>query len=172
VNAQSPINVTKWLVIASPWISLILNGQKDWEMRAKPTEHRGWFALIWKGMGAVYGVARLVDVGSPLDVAQMTASFDRHRIPKETILTGEVANWTTPWMLADVIRLPKPVSYKHPSGAVTWVRLEDQVTQAIEDQLRLLSSPALALENSEPPRLCRRPVGLSYAANAGASSMA
>jgi hypothetical protein len=138
---REPINITKGLVIAPPWISLILNGQKDWEMRAKATEHRGWFALIWKGMGAVYGVARLVDVGLPLDIEQMTANFERHRIPNESILAGEVAAWNTPWMLDDVIRLPKPVPYKHPSGAVTWVRLEESVTQAIEDQLRLLSPP-------------------------------
>lgn len=145
-------------MIASPWISLILNGQKDWEMRSKATEHRGWFALIWKGMGAVYGVARLVDVELPLGIGQMIVTFDRHRIPRDAILAGEGANWTTPWILADVIRLPKPVPYKHPSGAVTWVRLEEQVIQAIRDQLSSLSSPPPALARTEIPTASASPL--------------
>jgi len=68
--------VRKGLVIDTPWISHILAGQKDWEMRSEATSHRGWFGLIWKGMGCVYGVARLVEVRQPLDVEQMVAMFD------------------------------------------------------------------------------------------------
>jgi len=141
LNTESRLQITKGLVIASPWISLILSGQKDWEMRGRRTDHRGWFALIWKGMGEVYGVAKLVDVRPSLNEDEMVSNFDRHRIPEEAIRAGEVAGWTTPWVLSDVIRLPRPVRYKHPSGAVTWVKLEDQVIQAIEQQVGLLSSP-------------------------------
>jgi hypothetical protein len=141
LKTESTLQLTKGLVIASPWISLILSGQKDWEMRGRGTDHRGWFALIWKGMGEVYGVAKLVDVHPSLNEEEMVAHFDRHRIPEEAIRAGEVAGWTTPWVLSDVIRLPRPVRYKHPSGAVTWVKLEDHVIQAIEQQVDLLSSP-------------------------------
>lgn len=59
------LSVDKALIIADPWISLILSGQKDWEMRSTSASHRGWFGLVWKGLGAVYGVARLVDVKPP-----------------------------------------------------------------------------------------------------------
>jgi hypothetical protein len=39
-------SVGKGLVIDKPWISLILAGQKDREMRSTTASHRGWFALI------------------------------------------------------------------------------------------------------------------------------
>jgi len=133
--ARSSIVVTKALVIAQPWISLILGGQKDWEMRSTTTSHRGWFGLIWKGMGAVYGVARLVDVNPPQSPEQMIETIERHRIPEESIKSGEVANWNTPWVLSDVRRLETPVRYRHKSGAVIWVNLENDVTDAIARQL-------------------------------------
>ncbi|MBY2964300.1 hypothetical protein ELI41_21825 [Rhizobium leguminosarum] len=130
--------VRKGLVIEGRWISLILNGQKDWEMRSSATSHRGWFGLIWKGMGSVYGVVRLVDVGRPLDPDGMVRTFGHHCIPEDIVRSGRVAKWNTPWHLADVIRLPKPIRYKHPNGAVTWVNFDEQVSVAIEDQLSVL----------------------------------
>jgi len=150
LNRESTLQLTKGLVIASPWISLILSGQKDWEMRGRGTDHRGWFALIWKGMGEVYGVASLIDVRPPLNEDEMIAHFERHRIPEDAIRAGEVAGWTRPWVVSDVIRLPRPVRYKHPSGAVTWVKLEDQVIHAIEQQVGLPLSPPEQPEASSP----------------------
>lgn len=132
------ICVRKGLVIDAPWISLILSGQKDWEMRSTGTAHRGWFGLIWKGMGSVYGVARLTGAGDALSPEQMIEAFQHHRIPEEMIRSGTVSKWNTPWVLADVIRLPTPVRYKHPSGAVTWVTFDDKVSLSIEDQLSTL----------------------------------
>lgn len=45
------------LVIAEPWIGLILDGSKTWEMRSRATRKRGRIALIRKGSGQVVGVA-------------------------------------------------------------------------------------------------------------------
>jgi hypothetical protein len=132
------MRVNKGLVIDAPWISLILSGQKDWEMRSTGTTHRGWFGLIWKGMGSVYGVARLTGVGAPLSMEEMVEVFEHHRIPEEMIRSGAVAKWNRPWFLADVIRLPTPVRYKHPNGAVTWVEFAEHVSFAIETQLAAL----------------------------------
>lgn len=129
------MQITKALIIADPWIGYILDGSKTWEMRASNTSHRGWFGLIRKGTGAIYGVARLVDVGSPLAPAEMLRTTDYHRIPADLIASGEVAKWNTPWRLADVRRLTTPVPYSHPSGAVTWVTLDEGIAEAISSQL-------------------------------------
>lgn len=129
------MQITKALIIADPWIGYILDGSKTWEMRASSTSHRGWFGLIRKGTGAIYGVARLVDVRSPLAPAEMLRTIDQHRISADLIASGEVAKWNTPWCLADVRRLTTPVPYNHPSGAVTWVTLGDDIAQAIASQL-------------------------------------
>lgn len=137
----SDMRVSKGLVIDAPWISLILSGQKDWEMRSTGTSHRGWFGLIWKGMGSVYGVARLTGAGDPLNTEEMIEASEHHRIPEEMIRSGAVAKWNRPWYLADVIRLPAPVRYRHPNGAVTWVELSENVSLAIDDQLAALRGP-------------------------------
>ncbi len=146
------LSVDKALIIADPWISLILSGQKDWEMRSTSASHRGWFGLVWKGLGAVYGVARLVDVKPPQSTEQMIEAFERHRIPEEMIRSGDVATWNTPWVLADVRRLTTPVRYRHKNGSVTWVNLEDEVSEAIVRQLNvapILQAP-LTSPNTTP----------------------
>jgi hypothetical protein len=124
--------VNRGLIIADPWIGYILEGRKTWEMRSQATAFRGWFGLIRKGTGAVWGVARLVGCGNPLSPEAMIANHDRHRIPDTMIRSGEVAKWNTPWVLADVRRLPEPVPYRHRNGAVTWVEFDAEVSAAIE----------------------------------------
>src|SRR4051812_33132729 len=119
------MRIGKGLIIADPWIGYLLNGTKNWEMRSTGASHRGWFALIRKGTGARYGVARLIEVGAPLSPAEVIATFEHHRIPDHMVRSGEVARWNTPWKLADVHRLIRPVPYQHKSGAVTWVDLDD-----------------------------------------------
>jgi hypothetical protein len=122
------MKVTKALIIADPWIGFLLDGSKTWEMRSTGASHRGWFGLIRKGTGAVYGVARLVDVGHPLTPSEMMRTFEQHRIPETMIRSGAVAKWNTPWRLADIWRLPAPVAYHHKSGAVIWVELDSQAS--------------------------------------------
>jgi hypothetical protein len=130
------VNITKGLIIDDPWIGYILDGSKTWEMRSTSASHRGWFALIKKGTGAVWGVAQLVDSGSALSPDEMIATYDKHRIPADMIRTGQVAKWNKPWKLADVTRLGSPVPYRHKSGAVTWVELDVHASTALARQLR------------------------------------
>jgi hypothetical protein len=129
------VRITKGLIIADPWIGYILDGTKDWEMRSSGVSYRGWFGLIRKGTGAIYGVARLIEVGAPLSPTEMIGTFEHHRIPEHMIRSGEVAKWNTPWKLADVRRLDQPVSYRHKSGAVTWVELDDVAIDGLSRQL-------------------------------------
>jgi hypothetical protein len=141
--------VNKGLIIADPWISYILEGRKTWEMRSQATSFRSLFGLIRKGTGAVWGVARLVDCGTPLSPEQMIANHDKHQIPDSMIRSGEVAKWNTPWMLSDVWRLATPVPYTHRSGAVTWVEFDPEVSAAIDRAVWLPADPASA---GVPPR--------------------
>jgi len=129
------MHVAKGLIIADPWIGYILDGRKTWEMRSNETSVRGPFALIRKGTGAIWGIATLVDVGRSLTPSEMLASFDRHQIPADLVCSGQVAKWNIPWILADIRSLATPVPYSHPSGAVTWVNLADDVSRAIADKL-------------------------------------
>ena len=127
--------IDKALIVADPWIGMILDGSKTWEMRSTGASHRGWFGLIRKGSGAVYGVAQLTDVLRTLDTEGMLATVSRHRIPEATIRSGEVAAWNTPWVLANARPLREPVPYRHRSGAVTWVSLEQDVADRLAAQV-------------------------------------
>ncbi len=172
------MTITKGLIIADPWIGYILDGTKIWEMRSVSASHRGWFGLIRKGSGAVHGVARLIDVGAPLSPEEMVATFERHRIPESMIRSGEVAKWNTPWKLADVQRLDTPVPYRHRSGAVTWVELDKDVSEAITRQIGGLSHvsvssvalPPQTPQNSTASQVKRMPVPSSVPASGTAAN--
>jgi hypothetical protein len=127
--------VMKGLVVREPWIDLLLSGEKTWEMRSRPTRFRGWLGLIRKGSGEVSGVARLVDCGDALSSAELLATRDRHRIPEADIRSGAVAKWTTPWRLEAVRRLPEPVPYRHPRGAIGLFTLDPPVAAKARAQL-------------------------------------
>jgi hypothetical protein len=125
----------KGLIIDEPWIRLILSGKKTWEMRKTACHHRGRIALIRKGSGLVVGTAKVVNSLPPLDSASDYAMAEpRHCIPPERQAQAFADGWRTPWVLESVRQLPKPVSYKHPYGAVIWVNLEDDVTAAVAEQ--------------------------------------
>lgn len=128
--------IDRGLIIAEPWISKILSGEKTWEMRSSAIRFRGPFGLIAKGTGSVVGVARLTDVLDPLADEDMLASIGKHCIPAQMIRSGEVARWRRPWVLEDVERLEAPISYRHKSGAVSWITLDPEVGKAIRAQLR------------------------------------
>ncbi|MCE6075326.1 hypothetical protein FS799_10720 [Agrobacterium vitis] len=153
------MRITKGLIIADPWIGYILGGTKDWEMRSSGASHSGWFALIRKGTGAVYGLARLIEVGAPLSPAEMIATFEHHCIPEQMISSGEVAKWNTPWKLADVRRLDRPVPYRHKSGAVTWVELDDAAIDGVASQFgasvttidRVTAIPLVGISGHDQP---------------------
>lgn len=139
------------LLIAEPWIDLILCGEKDWEMRGQRTRHRGWFGLIRAGSGRIEGAARLVDVGDKLDRAGMLRTQARHRIPAEMIESGAVDRWSRPWILADVVRFAAPVPYEHPYGAVTWVRLKPELAEAVAEAIEAAHGTAPAPDPTAAP---------------------
>lgn len=126
----------KALIIDEPGIGRILSGEKTWEMRNGRCRHRGPIALIRKGSGHVVGVAELADslpaIASLSTYAEAAAA---HRIASERQATAFADGRRIPWVMEKARALPKPVPYRHPSGAVIWVILEPEVVAAIEAQL-------------------------------------
>jgi len=126
--------ITKALIIDEPWISKILNGEKDWEMRSTKTSFRGKFGLIRKGSGQVVGVAELVEVSGPYTSEQLSLSHKHHHVPSE-MTTQDGYKWTHAWHLENVMPLEHPVHYQHKSGAVIWVELNENAQISIDAQL-------------------------------------
>ncbi|NOI32035.1 ASCH domain-containing protein [Vibrio coralliilyticus] len=114
------IEISKGLIIDQPWIDLILNGSKCWEMRSHATNFRGDFALIQKGTGHIVGLSTLIDSLNPLSASELTVYMDKHRVDYQS--QPELLKWNTPWVLGNSRRI-KPVPYKHKRGAVVWINL-------------------------------------------------
>lgn len=164
--------VTHGLVIAQPWIGMILRGEKSWEMRSQKVKRRGPFALIEKGTGTVVGLANLTDVQGPFSPEQLAEHQDQHRVPA-TIYRATDYKWNYAWVLQDVQALPSPVPYQHKNGAVTWVELNEEARRDIAAQLntKAIEPEATDIQYQESnitlvpvaqdgtlffPRLCKR----------------
>jgi hypothetical protein len=122
----------KGLIIAEPWIGLILAGRKTWEMRSRDTRVRGPIALIRKGSKTVVGIAELVDTRPNLSMGALRANGAKHRVPVADI--GRDFKWTTAWVLENARPLSRPVPYPHPAGAVIWVELPASVVAKIKKE--------------------------------------
>lgn len=121
--------------IREPWIDMILAGEKRWEIRSKFTKKIGPVALIRAGSGTVVGTANLTEV------IQLTPqkAFKKHAIMGFRPLTKAEAKdleGQYAWVLKDVIKFKNPVPYKHPSGAVTWVTLDEQTTNKVHAEAK------------------------------------
>ncbi len=136
----------KGLVIRQPWIGMILRGEKTWEMRSQPCRHRGPIALIEKGSGTVVAVAQLVDDLAPLSEAELRSSISKHGIRMADIPDAVRNGWVRPWVLADVVRLSRPVRYNHTSGG-SWVNL----TNAEAGAVHAAADPAVASGRKRAP---------------------
>lgn len=114
------------LMVRDPYASQILNGEKVWEIRGRATQVRGPVVIVKSGTGHAFGIANLVRVLGPLDIDDLTDARELPLAERE-----EVARYGLPYpkTYAYVFSDPKwfenPIPYRHPSGAVTWVRLPD-----------------------------------------------
>jgi hypothetical protein len=112
----------KGLIIKSPWIEQILDGQKTWEIRGSNTKIRGNVALIKSGSGKIFGEVTIV--GSRelcLEDYQETKRF--HLVDSEKALQLPYKK-TYAWVMENPVLYKEPIPYKHPMGAVIWVNLD------------------------------------------------
>lgn len=119
------------LIIRSPWIDHILAGRKTWEIRSKATKVRGTIALIRGGSGLVVGQAELVDSLGPFTFGQLGNRQDMHAVPEADLVPfmRRYKDQAHAWVLDRVVAFEQPIPYEHPSGAVIWVTLSDEVPQ-------------------------------------------
>lgn len=138
-----PLTIERALIIREPWISLIVNGQKTWEMRPGPTSVRGWIGLAAQGTGQVVGLARLIESRLPLNARNYDQFVDYHAISPDQTAWAIENNWVFPWVLADVIRLPRPIPYEQRPGAVQFVNVDAPLGAELA-QLAAHPSPSVA----------------------------
>ncbi len=119
------------LLIRRPWIDLILDGKKTWEIRGSGTSIRETIGLIASGSGTVIGVCDLVDCIGPLTIAEFGRNAAKAAMTRAEARSGSGYRHTYAWVLDKPRGLKKPVPYQHPSGAVIWVNLDPSIQGAI-----------------------------------------
>jgi hypothetical protein len=81
-------------------------------------------ALIAAGTGTIVGTCELVDVRGPLTSKELVANAKcLNAKPSELKGRRAYGDHTYAWVLKSPRRLKTPVRYKHPSGAIIWVKL-------------------------------------------------
>lgn len=113
-------NGTRGLLIKSPWIDMIMAGEKTWELRSRPTNIRGKIALIRSGSGLIVGTAALVDC-FPVSDRQLSKNQSKHRVSMAQV--HDYGEQFFVWQLESTRPFTKPKPYRHPQGAVIWVTL-------------------------------------------------
>ncbi|MGA0587729.1 hypothetical protein ACO2Q2_11450 [Dyella sp. KRB-257] len=83
------------------------------------------------------GVSQVMGTRGPLSLSELEESLDRHRVPLAEFRSGRAIAWNIAWELAGSTPLPRPVRYRHPLGAVTWVDLDEGTSAQILMQIDL-----------------------------------
>lgn len=122
----------KALIIKTPHIDNILSGKKTWEMRTKNNSYRGPIGLIQKGCpGKIIGVAEMVDSLGEFSKEELLANQSKHLMTPERINDPEASGYKYAWVLKNAKRLEQPISFEQKSGAVIWVKLDEETSAAV-----------------------------------------
>jgi hypothetical protein len=127
--------IMKAIVIREPYVSLILDGKKTWEMRSTRANYRGRVGLIKQGSGHLVGIAELVDCLPPLTAANYAEQEAFHCVAPADQPGAVKSKWIYPWVMKGAQRLSRPVPYKHKAGAVVWVSLDDDIVRRVLEQI-------------------------------------
>ncbi len=121
--------------IREPWIDMILAGKKTWEIRSKNTKKIGPVALIRSKSGTVVATATLSDV---IELNASIARKNARLMGESRISEAEAFDYDGlyAWVLEDVVPFKEPVPYKHPSGAITWVTLDESTTKKVLEEAK------------------------------------
>ena len=110
------------LIIRTPYVDWILAGKKTWEIRGRNTHVRGRIALIRGGSALIVGTCKITNVIGPLTLRELRKNASKLAEPKSEIKSLPYET-TYAWVLKNVRKLKRPRRYRHPSGAIIWVKL-------------------------------------------------
>lgn len=130
-HREPAARIVRALIVLPGPLQKILAGTKTLEIRSRATAIRGRIGLIESGSGAVVGTCTLVGCVGPLKRDECKRNARRAGYPRgEAPEPGDFA-----WVVAGARRLRSPVAYRHPRGAIIWVRLTPAVVRKLPASL-------------------------------------
>ena len=115
--------IKRALIIKKEWLDRIFDGPKIWEMRSTKTNVRGKIGLIEARSGLIVGEVDLIGCGKRLTEQSAADNFEFHQVSD----LSKLKYWCYPWILENATRYEKPTPYNHPSGAVIWVSITENL---------------------------------------------
>ena len=106
------------LIIKKVWLDKIFDDGKVWEMRSSKTSITGKIGLIESGTGLIIGEVNLIGCSERV-VPKSKGLIKYHKVEDLQLLD----KWKYAWFFSDAKRYKKPIPYKHPRGAVIWVKI-------------------------------------------------
>ncbi len=126
--------VPRALIVRRPWADMIASGVKRWEIRGTSTSLRGPMAIAAAGSGTIVGVCSLAGVLGPLTAEEYQEAWRLWGGAEGT--QGPLPYLRTyAWVLTQARPLDPPIPYRHPAGAVIWVKLNREVQACIRRAL-------------------------------------
>ena len=106
------------LIIKKKWLDLILDGYKSIEVRGHNTKKRGLIYLIESWTGLIKGE---VEIFNSNKFELFSDLYNEHWLTEHQIKN---LKYKIPyaWWLEYPYRYKEPIPYKHPQGAVIWVK--------------------------------------------------
>jgi len=107
------------LIIKKKWLDLILDGDKEIEIRGHNTKKRGVIALIESGTGMIKGEVELFN-STPFS-EKIQGLYSMHWLTDHQIHHLGYKN-PHAWWMEFPVKYENPIPYDHPQGAVMWVK--------------------------------------------------
>ena len=107
------------LIVKKKWLDKIFDEGKVWEMRTTRTNIRGEIDLIESGSGLIVGKTEIIGC-SDIPIVPSRYFIPMHKVEDLEL----IKKWKWAWILKanSAKRYDKPIPYKHPKGAVIWVK--------------------------------------------------
>lgn len=128
---MSKLKITRGLIIKENFLDLIFACRKTWEIRGADTHVHGPIAMIQSGSGCIVGTCELIGTKGPLMLNEYKNNYRKIGIAKKDDIKKLPYNRTYAWIMAKAKRLKRPLPYKHPQGAVIWVKLAKSATNKL-----------------------------------------
>jgi len=157
-TVQAKANLEVALLIKPQWCRKIFEKGKIWEIRGQPCNKRTRFAIAASTTGMLVGEATLINCLKVGKINKNTGKLmpwsNRHKHKKEFIgqrcnlKKHQIADLGTvtyskvyAWVLDNVVQYKKPLPYKHPQGAIKWVKLCQGYLYAVQKTFCFLVVP-------------------------------
>ncbi len=114
------------LVVRRGPVEKILQGTKTWEIRTRSTNVRGRIALIESASGLIVATVELVDVKGPLRYSEYRDNARKWGGKSSDVGRSDHLRYYA-WVLKNPTRFRTPIPYRHPRGAIIWVKLTPKV---------------------------------------------